>query len=53
MFFTIKNFKTAFLGDMKQWWSRHNRRRRRYRRRHCRSESKAERKIKDAKGKSK
>jgi hypothetical protein len=23
MFFTFGNFKTAFLGDMKQWWSRH------------------------------
>jgi hypothetical protein len=23
MFFTFENFKMAFLGDMKQWWSRH------------------------------
>jgi hypothetical protein len=23
MFFTIKVFKKALLGDMKQWWSRH------------------------------
>jgi hypothetical protein len=23
MFFTLKNFKSAFLSDMKQWWSRH------------------------------
>jgi hypothetical protein len=23
MFFTFENFKRAFLGDMKQWWSRH------------------------------
>jgi hypothetical protein len=23
MFFTIENFEKAFLGDMKQWWSRH------------------------------
>jgi hypothetical protein len=23
MFFTIENFKRAFLGDIKQWWSRH------------------------------
>jgi hypothetical protein len=23
MFFTFKIFKRAFLGDMKQWWSRH------------------------------
>jgi hypothetical protein len=22
MFFTLENFKSAFLGDMKQWWSR-------------------------------
>jgi hypothetical protein len=23
MFFTFENFKRAFLGDMKQWWSQH------------------------------
>jgi hypothetical protein len=23
LFFTSENFKRAFLGDMKQWWSRH------------------------------
>jgi hypothetical protein len=23
MLFTFKNFKSAFLSDMKQWWSRH------------------------------
>jgi hypothetical protein len=23
MFFTFENFKRAFLGDMRQWWSRH------------------------------
>jgi hypothetical protein len=23
MFFTIENFKRAFLGDIKRWWSRH------------------------------
>jgi hypothetical protein len=24
MSFTFKNFKRAFLGDMKKWWSRHS-----------------------------
>jgi hypothetical protein len=24
MFFTFEIFKRAFLGDMKQWWSRHS-----------------------------
>jgi hypothetical protein len=33
MFFTFENLKTAFMGDMKQWSSRHYRHRRR---RHCR-----------------
>jgi hypothetical protein len=23
MFFTFENFKSAFLGVMRQWWSRH------------------------------
>jgi hypothetical protein len=23
MFLTWENFKEAFLGDMRQWWSRH------------------------------
>jgi hypothetical protein len=50
MFLHLKNFKTAFLSDIKQWWSRHLRRRHRYRRRHCRSETKVKRKVKDVKG---
>jgi hypothetical protein len=36
--FTLENLKTAFMGDLKLWWSRHRR-----------SESKVERKMKDAK----
>jgi hypothetical protein len=51
MFFTFKNFKSAFLGDMKQWWSRHQHRRRPYCRRHRRSRSSGKRKRNDAKGK--
>jgi hypothetical protein len=23
MFFTFENFERAFLGSIKQWWSRH------------------------------
>jgi hypothetical protein len=52
--FTLKNFKTALLGDMKLWSSRrHRHRRRRYRRhrRHRRSRSISKRKMIDAKGK--
>jgi hypothetical protein len=51
MFFTFKNFKRAFLGDMKQWWSRHWHRRRHYRRRQRRSRSSVKRKRIDAEGK--
>jgi hypothetical protein len=36
LFFIFKNFKTAFLGDIKQWASRHRRHCLRYRRRHRR-----------------
>jgi hypothetical protein len=36
---TFENFKTALLGDIKQWSSRHHRYRHRYRRRHRRSGS--------------
>jgi hypothetical protein len=50
MFLHYKIFKTAFMGDIKQWWSRHRHRRHRYRRRHRRSRSNVERKIKDVKG---
>jgi hypothetical protein len=49
MFLHLKIFKTAFMGDIKQWSSRHHRRRHRYRRRHCRSESKDEKNLKDVK----
>jgi hypothetical protein len=51
MFFTFENFKSAFLGDMRQWWSRHWHRRRPYRRRHRCSRSSVKRKRNDAKGK--
>jgi hypothetical protein len=51
MFFTFKNFESAFLGDMKQWWGRHQHRRRHYCRRHRRSQSNVKRKRSDAKGK--
>jgi hypothetical protein len=44
MFLHYKNLKTAFMGDIRQWSSRHCHRRHRYRRRHRRSESKAKRK---------
>jgi hypothetical protein len=44
LFFIFINFKTAFLGDIKQWASRHRRHRLHYRRRHCRSRSKVENK---------
>jgi hypothetical protein len=37
MFFTLENFKTALMGDIKQWSSRHCRRRYRRHRRHRRS----------------
>jgi hypothetical protein len=36
LLFIFKNFKTAFLGDIKQWASRHRRHCLRYRRRHRR-----------------
>jgi hypothetical protein len=45
-FLLLKIFKTALMGDIKQWWSRHWHRRHRYRRRHRRSASKVERKMK-------
>jgi hypothetical protein len=44
MFVTFKNFKTALMGDIKQWTSRHRRHRLRYCRRHRRSRSKVENK---------
>jgi hypothetical protein len=37
LFFILKNFKTAFLGDIRQWASRYRRHRLLYRRRHRRS----------------
>jgi hypothetical protein len=49
MFFTFENFKRAFLGDMKEWWSWHWHRRRLYRRRYRYSRSSVKRKRKDAK----
>jgi hypothetical protein len=52
LFFTLKNFKSAFVGDIKLWSSRHYRHRRRCSRRHRRSRSELKRKINDAKGKS-
>jgi hypothetical protein len=39
MFFTFENFKTAFMGDIKLWLSRHYRHRRRHYRRYRRSRS--------------
>jgi hypothetical protein len=45
MFLHLKIFKTALKSDIKQWWSRHHRRRHRYRRPHRCSESKFERKM--------
>jgi hypothetical protein len=50
MFLHLKNLKTVFMGDIKQWSSRQYRRRRRYRRGHSRSESKVERKMNNVKG---
>jgi hypothetical protein len=44
MFVTFKNFKTALMGDIKQWGSRHCHHRRCYRRRHRRSRSNVENK---------
>jgi hypothetical protein len=44
LFFIFKNFKKAFLGDIKQWESRLRRHRFRLRRRHRRSRSKFENK---------
>jgi fatty-acid desaturase len=45
LFFILKNFKTAFQGDIKQWASRHRRHCHRYRRRYRRSRSKVENKM--------
>ncbi|SAL94933.1 hypothetical protein [Absidia glauca] len=45
----MKNLKTAFTSDIRQWSSRRHRHRHRYRRRHRRSESKVERKLDDVK----
>jgi hypothetical protein len=50
MFLHQKNFKTAFMGDIKQLSSRHQRRHHRYRRRHRRSGSNVERKMSNVKG---
>jgi hypothetical protein len=44
MYLHLKIFKTVLTIDIKQWSSRHYRRRRRYRRRHRPSESKVEKK---------
>jgi hypothetical protein len=44
LFFISEIFKTAFLGDIKQWANRHRRHHLRYRRRHRRSRSKVENK---------
>jgi hypothetical protein len=44
LFFIFKFLKTAFLGDIKQWTSRHHRHRHRHRRRHRRSRLKVENK---------
>jgi hypothetical protein len=44
MFFTLKNLKTALMGDIKLWSSRQYRRRRRYRRRHHRGRSNVDKK---------
>jgi hypothetical protein len=52
MLLHYKILKTAFMGDIRQWLSRHCHRRRRYPRRHRRSESKVEKKVKDVKGNS-
>jgi hypothetical protein len=50
MFFTSKFFKTALIGDLKQWWSRHYRQRSCYHRRYRRSRSGEKRKRVEAKG---
>jgi hypothetical protein len=50
MFLHLKNFKTAFISDIRQWSSRHQRHHYRYRRRHRRSESNVERKMNNVKG---
>jgi hypothetical protein len=42
LFFIFEIFKTAFLGDTRQWASHHRRHRHRYGRRYCRSRSKVE-----------
>jgi hypothetical protein len=42
MFLLLKFSKTALKGDLRQWASRHRRRRQRYCRRHRRSESNSE-----------
>jgi hypothetical protein len=47
MFFTFKIFKTAFMGDMKLWWSRHYRHHSCVYRRHRRGRSKVEKKKKE------
>jgi hypothetical protein len=44
MFLHLKIFKTAFMGNIKQLWSRDHHRRHRYRRRHRRSGSRVEKK---------
>jgi hypothetical protein len=48
MFFTMKNFQTALMGDLKLWWSRHHHRRHR---RCCRGRSNVEGKKKRCKKK--
>jgi hypothetical protein len=50
MFLYFKIFKTALMGDIKQYWIHHHFCRRRYRRRHRRSEPKVEGMMKDVKG---
>jgi hypothetical protein len=45
LFFIFEIFKTAFLGDIKQWASRHRHHRLRYGRRHRRSRPKVENKT--------
>jgi hypothetical protein len=42
MFFTLEKFKTALMGDIKQWSSRHHQCRHRHRRRHRRIRSNVE-----------
>jgi hypothetical protein len=50
MFLHYKIFKTAFMGIIKLWSSRHRHRRHHYRRRHRRSGSKVERRMNNVKG---